>query len=121
MNEVQIAGIAVLSIVLVLVFWKFIQQPNISEGVSTILCMIGFFAGMGWSLFICAYLCSKHRWEIPVSEWRTCVSICGVFTIFGFIGAIAIVGPLRFTLDVYVLITLISTLITLMIDTWRYD
>jgi hypothetical protein len=83
MDYAPIAGLIVVSVMSVLLFWKIIQLEYIEKAFITILSMIGFFCGLGCSLPIIIYLYIRYE-RISKSEWMTCVCISGIIALVGF-------------------------------------
>jgi uncharacterized protein YacL len=97
MNQFQYAGLIVVSIMSILLFWKMIcieviekslQNFFMAIGISlwTLFEMIGFVCGMGWSTLIIIYLytMSGFNHKVSFTKWAICVKVSGVLTLTGF-------------------------------------
>lgn len=115
MNYAPIAGLIVLSFMTLILFWKLIQVNYVEKAFLTILAMIGFFAGLGWSgpVMIFLYTKSSPKSTISKLEWMTCVCTLGILTLVGFVGGLAFSpnkAPFQIGLFVYCVLAVIGSI-----------
>ena len=101
MNELQLAGLIVVSTMSVLLFWRMICIEQIEKSLQlffislfetlwTLFEMVGFYFGLGWSALIFCYLYTMSGFHHKTSfdEWTKCVEVSGILSLIAFFSSL---------------------------------
>lgn len=126
MNELQLAGLIVVSIMSVLLFWRMICIEQIEKSLQlffislfeilwTLFEMVGFYFGLGWSALILFYLYTMSGFYHKVSfdEWSKCVEVSGILSLIVFFSSLSFLrqDAVGWIIGIYSIATIISIVI----------
>ena len=88
MTPPQLAGLIVVSVMSVLLFWKLLERKYVADAFVTLISMFGFFAGFAWNAPLLIFMKVKSEDGcVSWSEWLPTICVLGAITIFGLVVA----------------------------------